>query len=141
MTWLMNKILIIEDDRDYCELVQRKLTHEGFAVRSAANLKEGLQLIVSDQPDAVLLDLGLPDSPMSETVERVKRFATTAIIVVLSGHPDAAKDCIMQSASGFVNKNDGLTYIGQEIRNAIKSFSKIQNVDSALCGLKQCHAS
>lgn len=134
----MEKVLLIEDDREYCELVERSLTKDGFAVRCASNMRDGLTLLLHEHPDAVVLDLGLPDSHVNESVERVKSATKSAIIVVLSGNPEAAKDCIMKSASGFINKNDGLKYLGTEIRNAIRSFAKIQRIDSALTGLSAC---
>lgn len=128
----MQTILVIEDDLDYRELVERALVREGFLVRSKTTLKEALEVLSeSTKPDAVVLDLGLPDSIMDETVDRVKQASNSAIIVVLSGHPSKAEECIKKSASGFLNKNDGLQYLGREIRNAIHSFSKIQRIDSA----------
>jgi len=128
----MAKVLIIEDDVNYCFLVERALTQEGFEVCTAANLKDGLQCVHRDHPDAIVLDLGLPDSPVEETVSRVKLAADSAIIVVLSGNAHAAEDCISKSASGFIDKNAGLKYITTEIRNAIRTFRKIREIDSAI---------
>lgn len=134
----MTRVLIIEDDTNYCALVERALVLQGFDVKCAATLRDGLSLLSQEKPDAVVLDLGLPDSPVDETVQRVKRCSDSAIIVVLSGNPDAAKDCISKSASGFINKNDGLKYLATEIRNAIRTFSKIQHVDAGLAALRSC---
>lgn len=137
----MEKVLIIEDDKDYCMLVERALTQDGFDVRCAGTMLEGLRMLSDQKPDAVVLDLALPDSPTNESVQRVKRCTQSAIIVVLSGSadPDAEKDAIMKSASGFINKNKGLKYLGTEIRNAIRTFGKLQNMDSALSALKACN--
>lgn len=137
---MVQSILIIEDDADYRELVERVLEHEGFTVQSRSSLKAALEVLNVSKPDAVVLDLGLPDSNMDETVDRVKQASNSAIIVVLSGHPSKAEECIRKSASGFVNKNDGLQYLGREIRNAIHSFSKIQRIDSALNTLTEGRA-
>jgi len=132
---MSEKILIIEDDDLYCELVGRVLVKEGFVVRCTNRLQEGIKLAKQDPPDAIVLDLGLPDSSADKTVESMKQVINTAIIVVLSGNTEAAKNCIMQSASGYLNKDDGLKYLGREIRNAIHTHSKIQRIDSAISGL------
>lgn len=131
-------VLIIEDDRAYCELVERQLASDGFCVRSAGTMQDGLNVLHNEHPDAVVLDLGLPDSPVNESVERVKRCTDSAIIVVLSGNPDAAHDCISKSASGFLHKEAGLKYLATEIRNAIRTFSKIQRVDAGVEALRAC---
>lgn len=127
----MEKVLIIEDDPVYCELIERCLHGEGFAVQSAGTLRDGLKLVREEKPDAVVLDLALPDSPMNETVEKVK-MGGAAVILVVSGNPHFAEECIRQSASGFINKNEGLNYLPTEIRNAIRSFLKLNRIDSAL---------
>lgn len=135
----MENILIIEDDEHYCEIVERCLIQQGFTVRSAHTLKEGMRAVGLMRPDVVVLDLGLPDSPISETVESVKRGAGhDTAIVVLSGNPDAAEHCIMQSASGFIDKNNGLKYLGTEIRNAIRTLAKIHKIDCAKHALATC---
>jgi len=136
----MENVLIIEDDEAYCELVERCLRENGFGVIATHNLKDGIRAVCEARPAAVVLDLSLPDSPMHQTVEAVKRYtATESAIVVLSGNPEAAADCIKQSASGFISKNAGLKYLGTEIRNAIASVAKIQRIDSARAGLSACH--
>jgi len=132
-------VLIIEDDRDYCELVERALRLEGFDVRTAGTLREGMEAMAAKHPDVVVLDLGLPDSPIDETVEAVKKKSgSSTAIVVLSGNSQAAEHCIMQSASGFVDKNTSLKFLATELRNAIRTLAKIEKIDCARQGLLTC---
>lgn len=57
----MNKVLVIEDDRDIAELVEYNLKTENFRVEVSHNGREGLQRAQKAPPDLILLDLMLPD--------------------------------------------------------------------------------
>ena len=55
------KILIVEDERHITKFLEFVLGKQGYALRSAANGREALAALEAFRPDAVLLDLGLPD--------------------------------------------------------------------------------
>jgi CheY-like chemotaxis protein len=55
-------VLVIDDDPAVRDLVQRYLTKEGFRVETAANGTEGLQLARQIRPDAITLDVLMPDT-------------------------------------------------------------------------------
>lgn len=54
------KILMIEDDRFFRKIYRDKLTRAGFEFSEATNGVEGLNKVISEKPDVVLLDLILP---------------------------------------------------------------------------------
>ena len=56
----MNKILIIEDDKNIQRLLSLELKHKGYMVNSAYDGEEGLELFKKNSYDVVLLDLMLP---------------------------------------------------------------------------------
>lgn len=128
----MNRVLVIEDDLHFCELVEHELRQNGFEVVAAHSLKEGKEKLSSETPDAIVLDLNLPDSLPDRTVEALKLCSNSPIIVLTGMRGEmTAKKAIMDSASGFINKDKGLKYIGTEIRNSIASFSKMQERKTA----------
>lgn len=57
----MSAITIIEDDVRIRHALATTLSERGHVVRSAATAMDGLQLVVNEPPDVVILDLGLPD--------------------------------------------------------------------------------
>jgi PAS domain S-box-containing protein len=82
-------ILLIEDNQDDAELLQRKLAKSAngrFKVIPANSLKDGLEKLAADKPDLVLSDLGLPDSHGLDTVTKVLQMAPDIPLVVLSGY-------------------------------------------------------
>ncbi len=54
---MAKKILIIDDDVDFVEMNKAVLTKEGFEVKEAYNGTEGLELVKSEKPDLVILDV------------------------------------------------------------------------------------
>jgi PAS domain S-box-containing protein len=86
-------ILLIEDNPDDAELLQRKLTksvNSQFMVTPVRSLKDGLEQISDNPPDLILSDLGLPDSHGLDTVTKVLQMAPNIPLVVLSGFDDEA---------------------------------------------------
>jgi len=57
----MIKILMIEDIPDNAELARRILVSAGYEVIHALEAEKGLEMALIEQPDLILLDLGLPD--------------------------------------------------------------------------------
>jgi two-component system alkaline phosphatase synthesis response regulator PhoP len=57
----MSKILIVEDDPDYQETLKLVLESEGYAVVTAGSAKEGLQKVRAENPNAILLDVMMPE--------------------------------------------------------------------------------
>ena len=56
----MKKILVVEDEQAYSQLLNLQLTAKGYAVLTAADGEEGLRKIKSEKPDLILLDIKMP---------------------------------------------------------------------------------
>ncbi|MCX5638298.1 MAG: PAS domain S-box protein [Planctomycetota bacterium] len=104
------KILLVDDDSDYCRLVkmamQKATGSVRFAVATAGNLATGLECLKSNSFDLVLLDLGLPDSYGLETFDRTHRLYPQVPIVMLTGLEDEliSVEAIKKGASDYLVK-------------------------------------
>lgn len=67
----MKKIVLIEDDKDLCEMVQYLLESNGYQTFLAHDAEKGLRLIREQKPDIVLLDIILPGMNGAEAVKRL----------------------------------------------------------------------
>lgn len=87
----MKKILIIEDEEIILELLQRKLTQEGYEISVARDGKEGLENMKEAKPDLVLLDIIMPKMGGFEVMEEMQKDSELkeipVIIVSNSGQP------------------------------------------------------
>ncbi len=71
------KILVVEDEADILELIDYKLSQEGFQVLQAADGELALEQARSQDPDLILLDIMLPGLDGLEVCRRLKRDAVT----------------------------------------------------------------
>lgn len=77
------KILIIEDDKFLLKLYSDKLRHEGFEVFVSLTGEEGLNKILTEKPDLVILDLILPGKNGFEVLSEIKLNRKTKNIPVI----------------------------------------------------------
>ncbi len=85
----MAVITLIEDDAGIREAVARVLTERGHAVRSASSGMAGLQDVLDDRPDVVILDLGLPDVDGREVLKMLRAVSDVPVIVATARDDDA----------------------------------------------------
>ena len=85
MTSDSKKILIVEDDPLIARMYQKKLSQEGYEVKTVDNGESALANIVKDQPDLVLLDLMMPEMNGVETLKAIKsddRIKDTKVVIL-----------------------------------------------------------
>jgi PAS domain S-box-containing protein len=118
-------ILLVEDNPGDIRLIAEMLRDEidGFEIESVGALAPALERLSSVGVDAVLLDLGLPDSEGHETFSRVQKAAPRHPIIVISGLDDRAlaRDAVREGAQDYLVKGqiDG-QLLARVIRHAVE---------------------
>jgi DNA-binding response OmpR family regulator len=122
----MNAILVIEDDPAIRAGVQRSMTERGHVVEVAATGMAGLELVVNDQPDVVLLDLGLPDVD-GMTVLSMIRATSQVPVIVITARDDAATlvQALDAGADDYVTKPFGAEEVGARVRAVLRRSSSL----------------
>src|SRR5262245_48681257 len=77
-------ILIVDDEEAVCWSLQRALTGEGHHVGVAATAEQGLALAAQQTPDAVILDVRLPGMDGLSALDRFRRLAPEAAVIVIT---------------------------------------------------------
>lgn len=117
------KVLIVEDDKFLRELLVGKLEIEGLEALVAIDGVEGLKVIEEKKPDAVILDLMLPNVDGFQVLEKMKENPAQATIpvIVLSnlGHREDIERCMNMGAKDFMVKAH---YTPNEIIDKVKSY-------------------
>ena len=78
------KILLVEDNEMNRDMLSRRLIRRGYEVLLAATGEQGLHLAGAQDPDVILMDVGLPGIDGWETTRRLKRMPVTARIPVVA---------------------------------------------------------
>jgi CheY-like chemotaxis protein len=94
-------VLVVDDEPDACEAVQRILEHHGATVRTATSAGEALRLVPEFAPDVLLADLGMPGTDGYELLQRVRRLprGTDVPVVALTAYVGGAEDSAL--CAGF----------------------------------------
>ncbi len=79
-------VLLVEDDDVLAELLARRLSREGYRVRSARDGHHGLSAALSQAFDVLVLDRGLPDGDGLDLVARLRRIGNTTPVLILSAY-------------------------------------------------------
>ena len=84
----MAKILIVEDNEMTLGMLCKLLSRKGYDIVVAVDGKEALEMVSSEQPDLILMDLSLPELDGWEATRRLKADKTTQQIpiIVLTAH-------------------------------------------------------
>lgn len=83
-------ILVVEDNPDLVTLLQRLLSEQGYVVRSARDGDSGLSSALEDEPDMLILDIGLPHRDGLEVVQELRRQGINAPTLMLTARGEIA---------------------------------------------------
>jgi DNA-binding response OmpR family regulator len=82
------RVLVVEDDLDIAGVLRRSLDKEDYEVRLAGDGEAALEQSAVFQPDAVILDLGLPKLDGVEVCRRLRISQPGAVLVMLTARSD-----------------------------------------------------
>lgn len=105
MSHFLPVILIIDDEPALQRLLTLILKEGPYKVVTASNAEEGLQQAVFIRPDAIVLDLGLPDMDGKEIIKRLREWSQVPILVVsVRDDPEEKVAALEQGADDYVTK-------------------------------------
>jgi two-component system response regulator MprA len=89
-------ILLVEDDQELRAVVRRGLEEEGFAVTGAGTGEEAMRRVSSAAPDALVIDVGLPDADGRDLCQALRAQGVQSPVVFLT-----ARDSLTDRLAGF----------------------------------------
>ena len=114
------RVIVCDDTRQVRTLIKAELSLEPdiLVVGEAANGAEAIDLARSEQPDVVVLDLGMPVMGGLEALPKIKQAAPTARIIVVSSFDVAemAERAVAAGASRYVEKSAAAQQIVAAVR-------------------------
>jgi CheY-like chemotaxis protein len=101
------QILIVEDHPTMREAMRMVLEHEGFTIREAADGQAALEMVRSEPPDLVFLDLNIPGTGGAEVLKQLKGDPVTAdvrVIIVTATGEEGREQVIQLGADEYFTK-------------------------------------
>ena len=117
----MTRVLVVEDDAAIGRLIRRSLSDAGNAMALAADGATGLALALSEQPDVVLLDLGLPDLDGRQVLRMLRAVSGVPVIVITAQDDDrTVVDALDAGADDYLVKPFGGEQLAARIRAVLR---------------------
>jgi two-component system KDP operon response regulator KdpE len=114
-------VLIVEDDDATRSALRRDLVARGYRVDDVRDGGEALLRWEARRPDAVLVDLGLPDMDGTRIIARIRREATTPILVISARDAEATKvEALELGADDYVTKPFGTAELHARLRAVLR---------------------
>lgn len=121
MTEPRTSILLVEDDTQTRQALTGNLEGHGYGVRAAADGEEALVLWELRRPDLILLDLGLPGVDGLGVLRRIRRDATTPVIVLSARGEERDKvEALDLGADDYLSKPFGMDELHARVRAALR---------------------
>ena len=119
----MPSLLIIDDEPSIHHAFQRAFRDQEIDLLSASTSAEAEAFVISRRPEAIVLDLHLPDACGLETFHKLKAIDQRMPIILITGHgtTDLAIEAIKQGAFEYLLKPLELSQIRELVRSAIHS--------------------
>jgi len=114
-------ILLVEDDADTSRAVATFLRGHGHTVTEMGDVAAAMHAFGAARPDLIVLDLGLPDDDGMMVVRRVRREATTPILILSARDRETDKVAALElGADHYVTKPFGMTELHARIRALLR---------------------
>ncbi len=114
-------ILLVEDDEATRAALRRDLLSRGYRVDDVADGASALARWEARRPDAILLDLGLPDMDGTRVIRRIRREARTPILVLSARDAEATKiEALEDGADDYVTKPFGMGELHARLRAVLR---------------------
>lgn len=137
----MNRILLIEDEKNFAGFIQLELEHEGYSVTAAFDGNSGLELALSQDWDLVLLDMMLPGMHGLDVCQRIRRAKEKIPILMITAR-DGLSDRVRGLDSGaddYIPKPFAIEELLARIRAAarrVEAYSPAQPGELTVADLR-----
>jgi two-component system KDP operon response regulator KdpE len=120
-------VLVIEDEPQIRRFLRTSLDAEGFSVEEAATGDQGLVMAANRRPEAVILDLGLPDLDGVEVIRRLREWSAVPVIVLSARAQENDKIAALDAgADDYVAKPFGIRELLARLRVALRHAARTE---------------
>ena len=118
----MAKILIVEDDVAFCQMLETFLTKKGYEVNASHTGNDALAKIKSNNYDIVLTDVRLPDRDGNEILQILKEEHPGTKVILMTGYAEVnlAVDAIKTGAFDYISKPINPEKMLQIVKSALE---------------------
>lgn len=119
----MAKVLVIDDEPNIRTLLDTLLRHQGYEVLLADNGWKGLELYRREHPDAIVLDLKMPELDGITVLKQIRSVDLEQPVIILTGDSTAETERQVRAlgVSEFLIKDSSLHLLGRVLQRLLKT--------------------
>jgi DNA-binding NtrC family response regulator len=120
---MKHTILVVDDEKEICDLFQKFLTQEGYQVFIATNGAEAISLGKRNRLDLALVDIKMPGMDGIEVFQKLKKVKKDMEAIILTGYGTlkTAKEAMRLGAYEYLTKPFDLGLVKNIIREALET--------------------
>jgi len=121
------RVLLVDDDRDFAQLMSHWLQQQGCSITVAYGGEEGIKKIKEDAPDIVFLDVIMPNMDGFTALRKIREFNSTLPVILMSSYLEdrgVGKKSNAFGMSGFFGKGDEFSRALTLLHEALKIDKK-----------------
>lgn len=118
---LRHSILVVDDEKDLCVLIKRKLEKEGYQTAVAYDGVEGLDYFKNHRVDVVIADISMPKMDGLEMLKECREITDDFVSIIIAGHGDheTAIEALKLGVSNYLKKPISLEELIVSVNNGI----------------------
>lgn len=114
------KVLVVDDESDFRQLMVFWLQSKGYSVLSAADGETGVKMAKEDNPDIILMDLRMPNMDGVETISKIREFDKDTPVIIITAYTDDPK-AVAAMAHGI----SGVFYKGKDFTEGLSLLEAV----------------
>lgn len=129
----MDKILIIEDNKDVNQLLMEALTKEGYQVETCFDGISGAKVLKTRNYDLLLLDLMLPYQSGDEILRELRGYSEIPVIIISAKDMVSTKiDLLKLGADDYITKPFDLGEVAARVASQLRRVHKLEKTTSVI---------
>lgn len=123
------KILLVDDEADFRELMVSWLESKGYSVMTAGDGNTAVRLVKEETPDLMLLDLRMPDIYGAEALKKIRQLDKNLPVIVISAYVNdpRANEVLSYGVSGVFYKGKNFEDVLPQLESALRSHKRLKN--------------
>jgi two-component system KDP operon response regulator KdpE len=132
----MLTILVVDDEKQIRRALRNELAGDDARILEASTGEEALSAAASERPDAIILDLGLPDISGAEVCREIRKWSRVPIIILSARHSDIEKAALLDAgADDYVTKPFSTLELSARVRAHLRRAREAIAPDSPILDL------